>query len=332
MIQGMVTGSVPPSPRPDTDFAALEAERRFLWGVCYRMTGSSADAEDLVQETFVRALTRPPANTSEPWRPWLVRVAMNLSRDQLRRRKRRAYPGVWLPTPIETGADETGAPVEATSPEASPEARYGMTESASFAFLVAAEALSASQRAVLLLRDVFDYSSRETADMLELTEENVRITLHRARKIMASYDEERRDFSPATVAAVEATLHQVVACIASRDLSLARELFAPGARSIGDGGGVFHVSPRPVSGAEKILKIYGKLGTRSSPDVEVEIRRINGLPALVVRDPAPKRPNAPRAVIVLDMDASGRIRTMYSVLAPDKLGAVTWAPRRAASA
>ncbi len=76
-------------------------------GLCYRMTGDAADAEDLVQETFARAVTSPPARTDEPWRPWLVRVAVNLARDRLRRRRRKGYTGPWLPSPIETG-DEGG--------------------------------------------------------------------------------------------------------------------------------------------------------------------------------------------------------------------------------
>ncbi|MGH8006983.1 MAG: sigma factor, partial [Candidatus Binatia bacterium] len=78
----------------------FSAHKSFLWGLCYRLTGSAADADDLVQETFMRMLERPPARTDEPWRPWLVRVALNVGRDLLRRRKRRAYVGPWLPSPI----------------------------------------------------------------------------------------------------------------------------------------------------------------------------------------------------------------------------------------
>src|SRR6478736_2865651 len=110
--------SSPVSATPPGDFAALETERRFLWGICYRMTGSSSDADDLVQETFVRALEHPPVDTAAAWRPWLVRVAMNLARDQLRRRKRRDYHGVWLPPPIEGKTDALEDTV--ASPEASP--------------------------------------------------------------------------------------------------------------------------------------------------------------------------------------------------------------------
>ncbi len=76
--------------------------RRFLWGLCYRLTGSAADADDLVQETFVRAIELPPARLGDPLRPWLVRVAVNLGRDLLRRRRRVPYKGPWLPSPIET--------------------------------------------------------------------------------------------------------------------------------------------------------------------------------------------------------------------------------------
>src|SRR4029077_1213552 len=77
-----------------------DEHKRFLWGLCYRMTGSAADAEDIVQDTFVRMLESPPKNMESSLRPWLVKVALNLSRDQLRRRRRREYFGPWLPSPV----------------------------------------------------------------------------------------------------------------------------------------------------------------------------------------------------------------------------------------
>src|SRR5215468_9225724 len=85
----------------------FRANERFVWGLCYRMTGNAADADDLAQETFVRAWERPPARTGEPLRPWLVSVAMNLSRDMLRRRRRRRYEGPWPPSPIDPGDEVT---------------------------------------------------------------------------------------------------------------------------------------------------------------------------------------------------------------------------------
>src|SRR5690242_15981723 len=113
------------------------------------MTGSAADADDLVQETFVRALDRGPADRERDLLPWLVQVAMNLSRDHLLWRKRQPYKGPWLPAPIETEGLMQGE-----RDVVHPEARYGELESVSLAFLIALEALSATQRAVLILRDV----------------------------------------------------------------------------------------------------------------------------------------------------------------------------------
>ena len=78
----------------------FDEHKRFLWGLCYRMTGSAADADDIVQDTFVKVLEKPPADMESSIRPWLVKVAMNLSRDQLRRRRRREYVGPWLPSPV----------------------------------------------------------------------------------------------------------------------------------------------------------------------------------------------------------------------------------------
>src|SRR5688572_5843666 len=94
----------------------LEPHRRLLWSLCYRMTGVAADADDLVQETFVRALTAPPADRSRDLAPWLVRVAMNASRDVLRRRKREGYVGPWLPSPIDLESVAVGSSEQRSPP------------------------------------------------------------------------------------------------------------------------------------------------------------------------------------------------------------------------
>ena len=174
--------------------AQLYGENRsFLWGLCYRMTGCAADAEEVVQETFVRVLEKPPRDTRESLRPWLVRVAMNLSRDLLRRRRRTEYVGPWLPSPVppEDVEDQVIREPEAAFVD-SPAARYDMRESVSVAFLLALEALTPAQRAVLLLRDVFDYSTGETAEVAGMTEANVKVTLHRARRRMREYVASKR--------------------------------------------------------------------------------------------------------------------------------------------
>src|SRR5262245_56527904 len=153
----------------------FDEHKRFLWGMCYRMTGSAADADDIVQDTFVRALENPPADMEAPLRPWLVKVAMNLSRDQLRRRRRREYVGPWLPFPVLTDGDAQSQLGHTTLTEDSPGAHYDLKESVTLAFLLALEALTPAQRAVLLLRDVFDYSTIETAEALVMSEVNIKV-------------------------------------------------------------------------------------------------------------------------------------------------------------
>lgn len=330
-----LSGAVPPSPRQTSGskpsaragaepsaLARLEAERQFIWRLCYRMTGSSTDADDLVQETFVRAIERPPADVGSAWRPWLVRVAMNLCRDALRRRKRRRYAGFWLPSPVETG--DPSSVEQAPASDESPEARYGLMESASFAFLVALEALTPSQRAVLLLRDAFDYSSEEAAVALDMTEGAVRITLHRARKAMADYDENRAPAKADRAGEIDAMLSRMLMCIARRDLDEARRIFTEDAVAMADGGGVYHAGRRRVVGPERILNLYNNLAARASPEARVEVRELNGAPAIVGLDPSPKKPNAPRWIILVDLAPDGRVRRFYSVIAPQKLAAVTW--------
>src|SRR5262249_7892974 len=157
-----------------------EVNRRYLWGMCYRMTGNASDAGDLVQETFVKSLQHPQKRTDLPMRPWLDRGALSLGRDRLRSRRRR-QGGVCHPSPVPREELDTAQSFEPSAAETdSPMARYDMLESVSFAFLLALEALTPSQRAVLLLRDVFDYSTAETAEALGSSESGVKVTLLRA--------------------------------------------------------------------------------------------------------------------------------------------------------
>jgi RNA polymerase sigma-70 factor (ECF subfamily) len=143
-------------------------------------------------------LQRPPRDRSRPWRPWLTRVALNVGRDLLRKRRRRRYEGPWLPEILPTG--EETSPPSFEPREAGPGARYDRLESVSLAFLLALEALTPAQRAVLLLRDVFDYAVRETAEALDLSEANVKTTHLRARRAMEAYDRERCVPTPPTQA------------------------------------------------------------------------------------------------------------------------------------
>ncbi len=305
-----------------------EANARFLWGLCYRLTGSAADADDLVQETFTRALAHPPARTHEPWRPWLVRVALNLGRDLLRRRRRRRYVGPWLPAPIETGDDASPPAFEPTvSDGTTTEGRYDLLESVSLAFLVALEALTPKQRAVLLLRDVFDYPVAETAAALEMSEASVKTTLHRARRAMAAYDTARciptRDLRDRTRSALE----RFVAGIASGDAAAVEALLAEDVRLTSDGAGEVHAARKPIVGRDRVLRFSMKLGARRTRDVWMALRSVNGLPALVFHTPPPRPGDPERFVITCTLDADGRIARFHTILAPAKLRAIRFGDR-----
>jgi len=305
------------------DYSALFSDqRRFIWGMCYRMTGNAADADELVQETFVRALERPPARTDEPWRPWLVRVAMNLSRDLLRHRRRSPYRGSWLPSPIETGADAALPAYEVPADTGSPtEGRYELLESVSFAFLLALEALTPSQRAVLLLRDVFDYSVRETADALGLSEPNVKVTHHRARRAMAAYDRRRCVPTRELQARTQAALERFLLALSSDDAAAMEALLAADVVSLSDGG-EYAAAHRPVLGRVRCTRLFLGLNRRRGPAAAMDVQTLNGLPALVIDFGGNHPRAAPRGVIRLDVGADGRVTALHAVLASRKLTAV----------
>ena len=312
---------VPSSPASPSAPPGLEdsfaADRGFLAGLCYRMTGSPADAEDIVQETFVRALARPPGDTARAWRPWLTRVALNLSRDHLRRRRRRAYVGPWLPGVVATEAE--AAAHEPWVGAVATEGRYDLVESIGIAFLHALEALTPNQRAVLLLRDVFDYDVRETAAALDLGEANVKVTLLRARRAMAAYDRDRPLSMRAARAQTRAALDRFVACLLAADAEGAKALLRDDAIAVGDGGSDFPAARKVVFGADRVVRLHIGLARHAGAEISLSVRWLNGLPALVVERPTAQDRFAPRIVFALRVDAEGRIIATYSVLAPAKL-------------
>src|SRR5712691_7407860 len=298
------------------DVAGVFAEhRRFLWALAYRLTGNAADADDVVQETFVRALRRPPADRARPWRPWLVRVALNLGRDLLRRRRRRrGYDGPWLPSPIEA-EPPSHEPVDLAG---DPAARYDLLESVSFAFLLALEALSPLQRATLLLRDVFDYSARETARALGISEANARAVHMRARRALAAYEAARRPLGAARQAAERETLERFLAAVAAGDVAGVESMLADDVRAVSDAAGEFHANRVPVMGRRKVAALMVGVARGLGVMRVAEVRLLNGLPAFVGETVA--RPGfAPRWVLQVEVDAQRRIRRIQTVLATRKL-------------
>jgi len=293
--------------------ATFREHERFLWGLCYRITGSAADADDLVQETFVRAIERPPPRPDLPWRPWLARVAVNLARDALRRRRRRGYVGPWLPSPIET--EPPAYEADAT------EGRYDLLESVTFAFLLALEALTPLQRAVLVLRDVFDYSVEETAAALGISAANVKTSHHRGRRAMHAYERDRRRPTRALQEETREALDRFVACLARGDAAAMEALLGADVRAMSDGGGEFHAARVPIVGPRKVALFYTRIAARRAV-ARSEVRILNGLPGLVVEfADAPVR-EARRIVVHLDVAPDGRIVRLDTVLASCKMTAI----------
>lgn len=302
--------------------AAFTGERAFLRALLYRMTGCLADADDLVQDTFVRALERPPIERERAWRPWLTRVALNLGRDLLRRRKRRGYVGPWLPSPVPTG--EHGEPPSFDPPDLQPGpgARYDLAESASLAFLIALEALTPAQRAVLLLRDVLDESVRETAAALDMSEANVKTTHLRARRAMATYDAERCPPSHAERARTAMALQRFLEALALGDATALEALLARDVRIHSDGGGEFVAARRIVGGRDKVVRfLFGLAAKAAQPSARFVT--FNGLPGVVLTSTGPTSPGwARRSVFQVALDRHGLVRDVWGVLASRKLTAL----------
>ncbi len=299
----------------------LEPHRRYVWGLCYRMTGSAAEADDLVQDTFVKALTNPPDDLQRPLRPWLTRVAMNLSRDALRRRKTRSYVGPWLPSPVEFEEQEPASFEASLGVGGSTEGRYELMESVSFAFLFAIEALKPQQRAVLLLRDVFDYSAADTAEALGLQPGNVKVILHRARAKMKAYDTHRRPASPSLTEQTKQALGGLLVALASQDHEALNGLICEQVTEYSDGGGEFLAALRPISGRDKVIRFFSGLLQRRQP-ASAEVRLLNGRPALLLTFDSGRPREARKAALLLDTDDQGRILQLYNVVSPSKLAAL----------
>jgi RNA polymerase sigma-70 factor (ECF subfamily) len=309
----------------DGTTADLEAlyrdERRRLWALAYRMTGTGEDAEDVVQEAFARLLTQRPAPISPAG--WLVRTVTHLSIDALRRRRRRSYAGPWLPSPIEMGEDLLDA-LPCGTPD--PEARYGTRESVTFAFLVALEALGPRQRAVLLLRDVMGHGAHDAAEVLGISEANARVLHHRARRAMDAYDRRRCVPTPELRERHHAALEAFVAALEAQDGARVEALLAESARTSTDAGGAYTALATPLVGRARVARLYLTATMhRAAGGTRREIRLVNGLPAVLITVLAPVRRQAPRTLLRCELDAEGRIELVQAVLAPRKLAALRFA-------
>lgn len=287
------------------------------------MTGNAADAEEIVQETFVKALERPPRDLEKPLRPWLIKVAMNLCRDLLRRRRKAPYVGPWLPSPIPTeNLDVNGHSEPESAPEDSPLARYDMMESISVAFLLALEALPPAHRAVLLLRDVFDYTTSETAEALGMTKANVKVTLYRARRLMRDYDKDRAPARLTDQEVMRSALERFLLYLKARDVEGLERLLTEDVVVVSDGGGEVKALLELMRGREKVLLLVTRLYEAYRDVTQTSLCVLNGQPAVFVERQESRPGHASRYTMQCELDDRGRISRMNFVFAPSKLAAL----------
>jgi RNA polymerase sigma-70 factor, ECF subfamily len=269
--------------------------RELLFSIAYRMLGSVAEAEDVVQEAYVR---RAAAAEIENERAFMTTVTTRLAIDVLRsaRVRREAYVGSWLPEPL----------VEDSAPAA-----VESEESVSLAMLVLLERLSPVERAVFVLRESFDFGFDEIAAVVERSEDNCRQILSRARRRLAD-DRPRFDADPTERRTLAA---RFLAAAREGDLDGLVALLAPNAVLVGDGGGRARAIPHPMIGALAIARAMVRFyGQGQEWGVTLDAVRVNGQPGFRALD----REGAVVAVVSLSVH-EGHITTIHSVVNPEKL-------------
>jgi RNA polymerase sigma-70 factor (ECF subfamily) len=280
--------------------AAHEDLRPLMFSIAYRMTGSVGDAEDIVQEAFIRAYRAEEAGTLlESPQAFLATMTTRLGIDHLRsaRVRREAYVGTWLPEPLVT--------------EPGPAERAEMADSLSLAFLVLLESLSPVERAVFLLREVFGYEYDEIARTVGKSEPNCRQIFARARRRI---DEGRPRFEVSRRQGAELT-DRFLAVVGGGDIDAFIDMLAPDVVFYGDGGGRGRSIPAPIYGRERVARLLRGLGPRAQ-QLAVAARPVlvNGQPGVVSFDQDGKLV----AVMAFDV-ADGKVQVIRSMVNPDKL-------------
>ena len=278
--------------------------RRTTFPMVYRMVGSVAEAEDLIQEGLLRfqVVTQQGTSVNNP-HAFLISVTTRLAIDHLRsaRRKREVYPGEWLPEPI----------VESSSGGESLE-HVEMAESLSMAFLVLLETLSPLERAVFLLRQVFDYEYAEIAEVVGKSEANCRQVFSRAKRHVAA----RRPRFESSKQERESMAHRFLQICRSGSLGDLEAMLATDVEFHGDGGGIAAAVLHPVIGAGPVARlIHGIFLKAAAYNLTFDEALVNGQPGLVARTSE----GALVSVMALQI-VDGKINAFHSVINPDKLG------------
>jgi RNA polymerase sigma-70 factor, ECF subfamily len=279
----------------------FEEQRSYLFAIAYRLLGAVGDAEDQVQEAFLRWSAEPAREVRSP-RAYLATIVVRLCIDELRsaRARREVYVGPWLPEPLFT-ADQSDLTQT-----------FVLRESLSIAFLYMLERLSPLERAVFVLREVFDYDYAEIAHMVTRSAPNCRQIFHRARQRLG---EEESRFS-ATREQQERLTQQFLDASATGDVQDLVALLTEDVVSISDGGGKVAAAVRPVVGRDRVIR--GFLGNaRKMGYDDAWIEEVNGQPAIVAT-----RQGVLLGILTLEVHED-RIQRLYAIANPDKLDALS---------
>ena len=269
---------------------AFVAHRNLLFTVAYEMLGSAADAEDVLQETWLR-WSGVDLATVRDQRAYLVRVTTRQALSRLRAlgRRKESYVGPWLPEPLLTAPD-VAEDIE-------------LADSVSMAMLLVLETLTPTERAVFLLRTVFDLEYEEIAEAVDKTPAAVRQIAHRARAHVAAR-RPREVVSPAQTRVALEAFHRAVE---TGDLQGLLDILAPDVVLLTDGGGVKQAALDPVTGVERVAAVLGRIGA------VVSSAQVNGCPALVLR-----LDGVIDTVVAVRIE-DGLITGLYAVRNPEKL-------------
>jgi RNA polymerase sigma-70 factor (TIGR02957 family) len=290
-----------------TDAEVFEAHRGLMFAIAYRMLGTIADAEDAVQDAWLRWSAAPRADISDP-RAYLARVVTTTALNRLRsaRSRREAYVGPWLPEPLLT--------------EAGPDAaeRAELAESVSVAMLVVLESLTPEERAVFVLREVFGFEHAEIGAALGRSAPAVRQLAHRAREHVQA----RRPRFDVDWNQQREVTERFLAAAAGGDIEGLMTVLAPDVTLLTDGGGKTRAALRPIVGAAKAARFLAAIAGRpymgvDIADMTLEAAEINGSPGTLITLDG-------RAIAALTLTVSaGRITAIQLLANPDKLAAVS---------
>jgi RNA polymerase sigma-70 factor (ECF subfamily) len=278
----------------------FQQHRPLLFSIAYRMTGSASQAEDIVQDAYLRYQQADSASI-QSLKAYLMTIVTNLSLNYLKSAQvqREEYIGIWLPEPVLTSLADGE----------SPETTFEQQESVSTAFLFLLEALTPPERAVFLFHEVFDYSFAEIADLLGKSPANCRQLFHRAKSHVA----EKRHRVVVKSEKQRQLVESFVTACQSGNLVTLTKLLASDVTAWADGGGKVHAGLLPVSGQETVAKLFLALMRKVPTNHLLFIEEVNGVPALVSWSDS-------RLNWVLTLDINDDVIVgLYSILNPEKL-------------